>query len=175
MRISAFLILFMGWFSFTAFSGEGKGSIQWISLEELEEKMAREPKKIFIDVYTDWCGWCKVMDKNTFSHPEVARYINQHFYAVKFNAESRDSVRFAGNRFGFMPQYKANGLAIELLRGKMSYPSTVYIEKDYSNAQAVPGYLKVPMIEMILKYIVEGHAETTPFDQFSASFQGSWE
>lgn len=177
MRIPLFLLLFVGWFGFSAFAQEKNASetIQWVSLEELEKKMATQPKRVFIDVYTDWCGWCKVMDRNTFSHPEVARYINKHFYAVKFNAESKDSVAFAGHRFGFMPEYKVNGLAVELLRGKMSYPSTVYIDKDYGNAVAVPGYLKVPAIEQILKYIVEGHGEHTPFDQFTESFQGSWE
>ena len=60
------------------------------------------PKKIFIDVYTDWCGWCKRMDKATFQRPEVATYMNEHFYNVKFNAEQKEDIEILGNNFKFI-------------------------------------------------------------------------
>ena len=65
---------------------EGSG-VKWLTFEEAVEKSKTEKRKIFIDVYTDWCGWCKVMDKNTFNDPEVAKLLNEKFYPVKFNAE----------------------------------------------------------------------------------------
>ncbi|MCP4522175.1 MAG: DUF255 domain-containing protein, partial [Cytophagales bacterium] len=68
--------------------------VQWHTLEEVEELMKKEPRKIIIDVYTDWCHWCKKMDKTTFNHPEIAKYINKNFYAVKINAESKKSITF---------------------------------------------------------------------------------
>ena len=68
--------------------------IQWMSIEEAYALTLTEstPKKIFIDVYTDWCGWCKRMDKATFQNPEVAAYMNAHYYNVKFDAEQKESI-----------------------------------------------------------------------------------
>src|SRR6202008_4671840 len=80
----------------TVFAGEkGKGEgIKWMNWDDVQVAMKKKPKKVWVDVYTDWCGWCKVMDKKTFSHPEVIKYMNEHFYAVKFNAESKEDIMF---------------------------------------------------------------------------------
>jgi len=68
--------------------------IEWMSLEQAIKKSGKQPKKIFMDMYTDWCGWCKKMDQTTFSDPVIAAYMNKHYYAVKFDAEGQDSVVF---------------------------------------------------------------------------------
>src|SRR5690606_15385403 len=125
--------------------------INWISLDELQVNMKKNPKKVYIDVYTGWCGWCKVMDKKTFTHPEVIKYINKNFYAVKLDAEQRDSIHFMGKTYGFMPDYRANLFAVELLQGQMSYPTTVILQENFQNPQPIPGYLDVPTIEKVLK------------------------
>ncbi len=71
--------------------GLAQEKIKWMSIEEAYELTLTEehPKKIFIDVYTDWCGWCKRMDKATFQNEEVAAYMNMHYYNVKFDAEQK--------------------------------------------------------------------------------------
>src|SRR4249920_756491 len=56
-----------------------EGPVKWMSFEQAVEKSKTEKRKIFIDVYTDWCGWCKVMDKNTFSEAQVAKILNEKF------------------------------------------------------------------------------------------------
>ena len=61
--------------------------INWVTLEEAVALQKKEPKKIMMDVYTNWCGPCKMFDKNTFQNKDVADYVNEHYYAVKFNAE----------------------------------------------------------------------------------------
>ena len=61
--------------------------IQWMTWDQAIAKNNENPRKIMIDVYTDWCGWCKRMDKSTFVDTAVVNYVNKHFYAVKFNAE----------------------------------------------------------------------------------------
>ena len=73
--------------------------INWISLEEVVEFQKTEPKNVIIDVYTNWCGPCKLMDKNTFSNPEIVSYINKNYYAVKFNAEGDATVKFMDKTF----------------------------------------------------------------------------
>ena len=84
--LSALLFTFP--WSFNTMVSPTKGAeIQWLTMEEAYEKTQKEPKKILVDVYTDWCGWCKVMDRGTFRDEKVVAYVNEHYYAVKFDAE----------------------------------------------------------------------------------------
>jgi len=123
------------------------------------ERSKKEKRLVFIDVYTDWCGWCKVMDKNTFSEPEVARILNEKFYAVKFNAEQREDVQFDGKTFKF--QAYGNGgtheLAAALLNNRLSYPTVVFLDENFAMIQPLPGYQKAPEFHKVIQYIGEGH------------------
>ncbi len=147
-------------------------AIQWMTLDEVQTAMAKQPRKVIMDVYTDWCGWCKVMDKKTFSNPAVIRYVNENFYAVKLNAEAPGSVRFMGKMYEGASG--ANALASELMKGRMSYPTTVIMEESFGNPQPVPGYLDVPTFETILKYFGGNVYKTTPFEEFRASYKTTW-
>ena len=71
-----------------------KEKINWMSLEDALAAQAKEPKKIIMDVYTKWCGPCKMLDKNTFRNPDVVQYVNDHYYAVKFNAEGKEKILY---------------------------------------------------------------------------------
>lgn len=73
-----------------------ENGINWMTMEEAQAAAAKAPKKIIVDVYTSWCGPCKMMDRNTFSKPEVIKHINENYYAVKFNGESQPDVTFKG-------------------------------------------------------------------------------
>lgn len=68
--------------------------IKWLTMNEAIAAQKKEPKKIFMDVYTTWCGPCKMLDKNTFSDKEVIEYVNKNYYAVKFNAEGTEKVDY---------------------------------------------------------------------------------
>ena len=70
-----------------------QGQINWVSWEEAVELNQREPRKIVVDVYTEWCGWCKKMDKATFQNEQVAAYVNENYYAIKFDAEQKEEIR----------------------------------------------------------------------------------
>ncbi|MBD8489955.1 thioredoxin family protein [Echinicola sp. CAU 1574] len=74
-------------------------SIHWLSFEQLEDSLAKQPKKVFIDFYTDWCTYCKKMDRKVFTKPEVIQKINTEFYAVRMDAENRDTIQFDGHVF----------------------------------------------------------------------------
>lgn len=150
-----------------------ENEIHWMTTDEVQVAMKKSPKKVFIDVYTGWCGWCKVMDKKTFTNPEVIKYMNQNFYAVKLDAERQDTIRFVGKMYGFVPDYRANMLAVELLRGQMSYPTSVIMEENFQNPQVVPGYLDVPTIERVLRFINENN-KVKNWEDYSKDFKPSW-
>lgn len=148
--------------------------INWIPIHEVEAALKKNPKKIFIDVYTDWCGWCKVMDKKTFSNKDVAMYMNENYYAIKFNAERKDSITFMGKTYGFVPQYRSNQLAAELMGGRMSYPTFVILDETAQNPIPVPGYQNVPTMEKILKYIATNTYKTVQFPEYEKTFVATW-
>lgn len=117
-----------------------KDGIRWLTFEQAVALNDSQPKKIFIDVYTDWCGWCKRMDAGTFRDSSVISYMNEHYYAVKVDAESKDTVRFRDKQFVFRPEFKANELALSLLNGKMAYPSFVIMSEQYVLLAPLSGY-----------------------------------
>lgn len=121
-------------------ASQGTGKVKWMTFEEAIAANKENPKKIFIDVYTSWCSWCKVMDKKTFSDSLVATYMNENFYCVKLDAEQKDTINYKGVKFGYIPQYKANALAISLLDGKMSYPSFVVLTEEEKRLKIINGY-----------------------------------
>ena len=151
-----------------------KDTTQWISLDEAQKQLSVSKKPVLIDLYTDWCGWCKVMDKQTYANKNVAAYLKENFYAVKVDAESKGKISWMGKQFAFNPQYKTNEFAIYLTRGQLSYPTTVIIPTDDSGPQAIPGFLKPADFELILKYFGEGKYGKVSFDDYRKNFKASW-
>lgn len=138
-------------FSSSVFSQE----VKWYTFTEATQLNEKAPRKILIDVYTDWCGWCKVMDKQTFSNPTIAKILNEKFYAVKFDAERTDTVIFQNHAFinpgeGRRPTHQ---LAAAILNGKMSYPSIVFMSEKNQLITAVPGFQKPEQMEPLLMFI----------------------
>ena len=146
--------------------------VQWMSLEEALEKSKTEKRKIFIDVFTDWCGWCKRMDESTFVNPEVAQYLNDNYYAVKFNAEQQQDIIFNNKTYHF----KKNGargyheLAAELLNNRLSFPTVVFLDESMNLIQPIPGYLEAPKMETILNYFGTDSHRTTPWETYEKKF-----
>src|ERR1051326_2410485 len=122
--------------------GEKKNScIKWYTFSQAVEMMKKKPKKIYIDVYTQWCGWCKKMEADAFQNEAIAKYMNEKYYAVKLDAEMKDTIVF--NNFTFVNPNPANPrsvhqLAASLLSNKMSYPTGVYMDENYVILQAIP-------------------------------------
>ncbi|MBK8625412.1 MAG: DUF255 domain-containing protein [Saprospiraceae bacterium] len=117
--------------------------LTWLNIEDASKLSAgNNNKKFLIDVYTDWCGWCKVMDKKTFTDPEVIKYLNENFHVVKFDAEQKDPVKYKGNTYSWesMGRSGVNKLAFELLQGRLSYPSLVYLNENLEPIMVSPGY-----------------------------------
>jgi thioredoxin-related protein len=119
--------------------GEG---IEWLTWEQAVAKMEKEPRLIMVDVYTDWCGWCKRMDATTMEDPSIIQLIKEKYYAVKMDAESKKDITFKGRTYKFIAQGHRgyHELPAELLSGKMSYPTLVFLDKEYAIIQPLPGY-----------------------------------
>ncbi len=149
-------------------------TIHWMTIAEVEAAQKIKPKKVYIDVYTDWCGWCKVMDKKTFSNPNVIKYMNDNFYCVHFNSEKENHIMYKGKEYNINPATKTNELAEQWMRNQMSYPTSLLFDEDFTNPQPVPGYLDIPQFEMIVKYIFENKHKTVPFDEYQKKFKGDW-
>lgn len=154
-RIKYFLLLLLilTYVSVKCQKAEEASLIKWVTLEKAEELNKIQPRAIMIDFYTDWCGWCKHMMKTTFSNPDIANYINSYFYAVRFNAEGKDSLLFRGEKY--YSKQKAHDFAIKMLDGKMTYPSLVFFNNNFTFKLVVPGYQDVKQIEPILIFSVE--------------------
>lgn len=83
----------------TSFGQNHSGPINWYTPEEAYQAYLKEPKPMFIDVYTDWCGWCKRMDATTFQDQNIANYLNANFYPIKLDAETRETIDFNGKKY----------------------------------------------------------------------------
>lgn len=144
--------------------------IQWMTWDQAIAKNNESPRKIMIDVYTDWCGWCKRMDKSTFVDTAVVNYVNKHFYAVKFNAEQKEEISFSGHQFKFMASETGRGgtheLAYALLDGKMGYPTIVYLNEKYERIMISPGYKETPGLMKELRYAREEKYKDTPWEKY---------
>lgn len=150
--------------------------VKWMTFEEALEKSKTEKRKIFIDVYTDWCGWCKVMDKNTFSEPNVAKILNEQFYPVKFDAEQKEDVVFNGTTFKFIPSGR-NGyhqLAAALLNNQLSYPTVVFLDEEFRMIQPLAGYQKAPEFHKIIQFIGEDHYKKTKWDEWHSIYKSPY-
>ena len=120
--------------------------INWLSWNEAValSQSADNPKKMFIDVYTDWCGWCKRMDKDTFQNADVARYMVENFYMVKLDGEGKEPIEFRGKTYKYVPSGRRgyHELAAALLKGRLSYPTVVFMDEDLNLLAPVAGYQK---------------------------------
>lgn len=133
-------------------------------------------KKIFVDVYTDWCGWCKRMDATTFAHPIIVEKLNSKWIPVKLNAERKDTIIINGQEFvNQNPEKSRNShqLAQVLLQGQMSYPSYILIDETGKQVQTVKGYQSAAQLEMLLDFFNSNIYKTTNWEEFQRTYQGS--
>jgi thioredoxin-related protein len=143
--------------------------IQWMSWTEAVALNRQQPKKIFVDVYTEWCGWCKKMDKTTFQDPQVIAFMNANFYAVKFDAESKTAFTYDNHEFTYLESGSRgiHAFAYALLGRQQSYPSYVYMNQDESRIAISPGFKEANAMLLELQFIAGNHFEKMSFEEFA--------
>ena len=161
------LLLFIYFFNFNFNELYSQSKVNWIELNN-NASINNNGKKIIIDLYTGWCGWCKVMDQKTFTNKEVINQINNNFLPIKFNAEYQNNVEFNNNIFKYVKSGRRgiNELAYYLTNGKLSYPMTIFLDENYKLITLLPGYHKPDFYNLVLKYIGEDYWKDTKWDDF---------
>lgn len=150
--------------------------VRWMSWNEAVAANSEKPKLIFVDTYTDWCGWCKKMDATTFSHPVIAEYMNEHYYSVKMDAEMKDTIEFNGYTFvNPRPETRrsTHQLAASLLDNKLSYPSFIFLNQKFERMQILPGYKTAKQFEPIIRYFVEGASNGVQYEEYMKDFNSA--
>jgi len=174
LQLLVFFVAIGTLFSFQSKPEKSETEINWLTIEEALELQKKEPKKIFMDVYTNWCGPCKMLDKNTFHNPDVVKYVNENYYAVKFDAEGNSTVKFKEHTFSnpnFDPAKinRRNGVH-EFTRFLQvsAYPSMLFFDEEANFLTPVTGYLKPQQLELYLKLFGEDkHKEMTTQEAFN--------
>jgi thioredoxin-related protein len=141
-------------------------AIKWLTMEEAEELTAKEPRKLFVYIYSTKCGWCKKMDEETFRADNIITYLNTHFYPVKLDVESETPITVGGNTYNFDPQRSFHEFAIKLLNGQMSYPANVCLDEQLQPIETVPGYRPPEKMQPVLIYFTKNYYRTMNLDGF---------
>lgn len=171
-KAAIFGISFIALFLASAFTSAEQETIQWMTWEEAMAKQKVEKRKIIVDIYTDWCVWCKRMEEGTFQKANIAQFINENYYPVKFNAEQRKDIQFKGKTYGFVNQGK-NGyheLAAEITRGRLGYPSVVFLDEELEVIQAINGYKDPEEFEMIITYFAGNYHKKVPWEKYTRNY-----
>jgi len=152
---------------------EAEGEIKWLSWDEALALSKKEERKILLYIHTQWCNWCKRMNENTFTRPEVASYINGNYYPVQFDAEQQQVLQYKGEEYEFVENQKRgyHELAAELLKGHMSYPSIVFMDKKLEVIQPIIGFKNGEELIKILSYFAEDHYMNTPWSTFQRQYE----
>ncbi|WP_299553861.1 thioredoxin fold domain-containing protein [Seonamhaeicola sp.] len=152
--------------------------INWVTLEEAVKLQKETPKKIMMDVYTNWCGPCKMLDRNTFHNKDVVDYVNKYYYAVKFNAEGNEKINYDGKTFT-NPNYNPSlanrrNSAHELSRyfQVQAYPTIVFLDENGKLIFPLRGYKTPVQLELYLKmFKTDKHKEMDTQEKFNEYYK----
>jgi thioredoxin-related protein len=162
-------------FVFAVFINTNAQEIKWLTFEEAVEANKTNPKLMLIDVYTDWCGWCKKMDKTTYSNAIIIAYVNKNFHPVKLDGEQKEDIIHEGYTFKFKQQgrSKYNEFTATLLNGKLSYPTTVFMDENVQVLNRTPGYLDTETMEKVLTFFASKEYLTKKWEEFEKGFKSN--
>lgn len=144
--------------------------VKWYSFEEGMKLAKKKHKYVIVDIYTDWCGWCKRMDNETFRNPEVVKSLNENFIAIKLNAESKEPIAFNGTIYSNpnpAKQKSTHQLAIALAGARLAYPTYIYLDSKGNNITGSQGYSQAEDLLPLLSYIGTGAYKSKTWKEFT--------
>ena len=172
-KVTILLLLLSACFTSQIFAQTSTEGIKWVSITEAERLSNEHPKKILIDIYTDWCGWCKRLDATTYKNPEIVKYINDNYYAVKLNAESKDKIMYGGQEYSYDPARRINAVSSNFMSPQGGYPTTTFLDEKKQVISMVPGYMAADMMSNVLRYFAENHYLNTDWNAYLSSLSNS--
>jgi thioredoxin-related protein len=125
--------------------------VEWLEYGEALDRAKRENKHLIVDFYTNWCGWCRRMDHDTYGDSAVATYLSAHFVLAKVNAESPKRIKVG----------ESTKSGIELARefGVNSFPITWFIKPDGTKIDKLMGYQAPGPFRNVLVFVHERRYE----------------
>ncbi len=150
--------------------------VNWLSVEQAEKLASENPRPLFIDIYTDWCGWCRRMDSETLSHPAIAKILNEEFYPVKLNAETNDEIKFQGQTFindGNNGRTHQLAIAIGTVEGRIGYPTVAFFNEELQLLTAIPGFRTARDMEPLLMFFASESYKNISYEEFLETFEGT--
>lgn len=152
------VIFFLIWTLFCSVKvNSQEEKINWINFEQLEDSLAIKPKKVFISFYADWCVYCKKMNKVAFKDSNIINLLNTKYYAVKMNAESKDTIIFDGKKYANNQLKKSRRptheipLLLASKKGKaFTLPVNIILDKNFKLKNRYFEYLSTKKLLLIL-------------------------
>lgn len=151
-------------------------SINWMNFSQLAEAQKKEPRKVLIDIYTDWCGWCKKYDREVFTDQKLIEYLNKTYYCVKFNAEKDEVISFRDQNYGLElinGKKKVNALAYKLMNNRTAYPTIALLHENMELWASQPGFMELKEFETYMHYFGDNGYKSSPWQEFKSKFQQS--
>jgi len=134
--------------------------LAWKAWDQGLDEAKASGRPVIVDVYTDWCGWCRRMEAQVYAKPEIRDYLREKFVLVKLDAEAADAARYEGKAF------TSRSLAARF--GVSGYPTTIFLRPGGEHLVSVPGYVAADRFLLVLRYIGEGHMDRgVSFQEFS--------
>lgn len=137
---------------------EKEGGIRWVNFEEGLELARKEKRMLLVDVYTDWCHWCKVMDEKTYGNRAVIDYANKNIVMAKLNAETKEKFSYKGVKY--------SGSELAMMFGVSGFPTTLFLEPSGEFITRIPGFIPPDQFKMILRFLAEKWYEKMEFQEF---------
>ncbi|MDR1887277.1 MAG: DUF255 domain-containing protein [Prevotellaceae bacterium] len=146
----------------------GKGTVKWMKFDDAVAASKKQPRKIFVDIYADWCGWCKVLDRDTFSDGAVAKILNEQYYPVKLDAESMEMQTYDNRRMSSaeLSAILATGKSGE----KYGLPTMVVLNENAVTLTRIQGAQKPDLMAPVLQFFGENHYLDKSWDAYAKEY-----
>lgn len=135
-----------------------ESELSWKSFDEGASLAVQQKKKMLVDIYTDWCGWCKKMDKEVYPDANVKSVLESKFVIVKLNAESENKLHYRDSSMTHREFARVVGVT--------GYPATLFFDENLKPITLLPAYVKAEKFAQILAYIGESHYKNKSYQDY---------